>query len=360
MKSLDLVVSFVHGYENLEINIAEKLRPALWKLDGSSKKIINVPFLRNPEDFNEQSRLITGSLPLVNASSFKKLPRFGLTGLSSFGNNLFAGSWNGVYQFDKNSLKLQTIITNPLMCDMHGIHVDSKGIYTVLTGKDTVVLTAFDGTIIDHFQICPDLNIKKDPNLCDIDWRFISKQFRGSTGHWHFNYIQIIDNELWLTSRNANCFVVINEKRNAARLEIMNFSTPVMLHDGLKIGNLHYLTSIDGKIIIAGKYDQIDFQEFRNNPKSLDLNKFEMGMLTKVFRLNASSLGREPNWCRGIEVVDDLIFVTIDGRYDSDLSFGLLMIQNEKIIWEKRLRWDEVGDEDELRFVTGFDVLNLN
>ena len=90
-----------------------------------------------------------------------------------------------------------------------------------------------------------------------------------------------------------------------------------------------------------------------------NLYLYNRDLVTEVIEISKTDFGREPNWCRGIAVSEGKIYVTIDGRYDSDLSFGVLEIDEKthKTRQIARLRWDEVGNEDEIRYVTGFDLI---
>jgi hypothetical protein len=240
---------------------------------------------------------------------------------------------------------------------MHGICVTDSAIITVLTSKDTVVLSDMQGNILDHFSVMNDLSVIKDDAIVEIDWRFISKQFRGSTGYWHFNYVQKFGDEIWLTSRNANAFVVIDMKQKKACMRLMNLPTPVLLHDGKNYEGKFYFTSIDGKIILSedgvetGKTDR----EYVDN-----IHLYNRDLVSKVIRLNETRLNREPNWCRGIACHNGTINVTIDGRYGTDLSFGLLALTEEgEITGYSKIRWSDIGNETEIRYVTGFDILIL-
>ena len=352
-----VLVSFVHGYENLNISLPEEERPALWRLSGNETEIYKYPFPRNPGDFRDVASLIAGKGPLENADNFKKLPRFGFTGLSTRGDYIYAGAWNAVYEIHKKGYRLERILTHNLMNDVHCIDAVEDGLISVLTGKDAVVFTDYDGNLIDFFTVKNDLTVIKETTITEVDWRFISKQFVGSTGYWHFNYVQKIEDEIWLTSRNANCFVVVDLKKRKARLRLMNFFTPVLLHDGVRFQDCFYFTSIDGKIIIAAEAEKAS----RNPREHVDnIHLFNRDLVTKLIRLEETELGREPNWCRGIACKDDRMYVTIDGRYDTDLSFGLLeMDETGKIYANHRLKWSDVGDEAEIRFVTGFSILPL-
>ena len=353
-----LAVSFVHGYTDLKFNLIKEKLPALWTIDSKkNSKVFSYVFPRNVSDFYEYKDVISGSMPLANAENFKKLPRFGLTGIGQYKNHLYCGSWNGVYEISKLDFSLKRILTNQMMNDCHGIFADEKGIITILTGKDTVLFTDFDGRIIDHFTVSNDLTIYKNSSLEEIDWRFLSKQFRGATGRWHLNYVQRFGDEIWLTSRNLGAFIVVNLKTFKAHIRTMNQKTVVMLHDGILYNNEYYFTSIDGKIIIAS-----DPKKSKFNPREEieQIDKFSRDLVCELIRLEETDYGREPNWCRGITCFDDKIFVTIDGRYGSDLSFGLLGINRTGTkFFESRLHWKDVGNEEQLRFVTGFDVICL-
>lgn len=359
---MNLLVCFDHGYSDSYSNDPGLYRPALWHLWDNQEEVLSIPFPRDPRDFEEIDSLLHGTKPLISAKSFEKLPRYGLAGMVLINNQIYASSWNSIYEIDPQNLDVKKIISHPLICDAHGIAGDERFLITVLTSKDTVVLTDFDGKIIDHFSIMRDLSIKKLDGLGEIDWRFISKQYRGSCGFWHFNHAQLIGDELWLTSRNASCFVVIDLVLRKARLRLINHRSPNLLHDGVHVNGRFYFTSIDGKIIIAE--DSIESNlHTRTDEIHLDnLEIYHRDLVQKVIKLNdPSSLNREPNWCRGLEVCGDTIFTTIDGAYGSELSFGLLgILESGKVVFEKRLKWADFGDENELRYMSGFDILNLD
>lgn len=350
----EICVSFVHGYSQLDRFVPGEERPALWRVTPEGNEIFKYVFPRNPRDFKELDVDIAGTAPLPTAMDFETLPRFGFTGLRKHDGKYYAGSWNGVYEIDGETFELNRIISNQLMNDIHGLWADEHGILTVLTSKDAVVLTDYEGNVVDHFSIGKDLSISRQKNLMDIDWRFVSKQFRGSCGFWHFNYVQRIGDEIWITSRSANAFVVVNTRTGNVHMRLMNLCTPVLLHDGEYVGDEFYFTSIDGKIIIAEDSrttDRVDREAVD------DIGIYNRDLVTTLIRLEETDFGREPNWCRGIGVMDDVIVVTVDGRYDTDLSFGLAGVTREgKLQLDERLRWVDIDDETLLRYVTGFDL----
>lgn len=349
------IISFVHGYHNLKKNIIDRKRPAL--LEISKKKLIthSYHFPRNPDDFFKHESFITGVMPKSNLKNFKKLPRYGFTGISKLDDNIFCGSWNGIYKIDANNFKLKTIISNKLMSDIHGIHVTKGYIISVLTCKDTVVFTDFEGNIINHFTINKNLKIIKNKKLEKIDWRFISKQFRGSTGFFHFNHVyQKNEKELWLTSRNLNSFIVVNLKKMKAELKTISLSTTALIHDGFHYKKKIYLTSIDGKILIT------EDNKKKTIEKVDDYKLYNKGLSCELLRLNKETIGKDPNWCRGIKVKNNTAYVLIDGRYDTKLRFSLLEInlKTKKLLKTTHYDWKYFQkNEKAIRYCSGFDII---
>ena len=241
------------------------------------------------------------------------------------GDSIYASSWNALYQISPDTFEVQSIISHPLICDPHGLSGDNRFLVSVLTCKDTVVLTDFEGNVVDYFTVMNDLSVVKNDQIKDIDWRFVSKQYRGSCGFWHFNFVQLFEDEIWLTSRSTSCFVVLNIKIRKAHLRLINHCTPHLVHDGKKRGEKFYFTSVDGKVFIV-EDSEFSAIMMRSDEEYLDnMHLYHRDLIHKVIRLNdPKCLGREPNWCRGVEVVDGHIYVTIDGGYGGELSFGLL------------------------------------
>ena len=99
------------------------------------------------------------------------------------------------------------------------------------------------------------------------------------------------------------------------------------------------------------RYNQQEGAEVEN------IGLFNMDLVAEVIRIEETNYGKEPNWCRGIAMYEDSIFVTIDGRYGTDLSFGVLSINNAREVESQyRLKWSEVGNEEQIRYVAGFDL----
>lgn len=352
-----LVISFVHGYQNLNILLQDIKRPALWRLTKEKSQVYSYYFPRNPSDFYKIEDVHLGQKPFSTVSDFRTLPRFGFTGLSRYNGHIYAGSWNGVYVLDESNLEWVGFISNTLTNDLHGILADDIGLWTILTPYDTLVLNDYNGHILNTWTINRDLGVERYQGP-EVDWRFVGKQFRGSCGFFHFNFIRREGNKIWLTSRSCNALIVLDLLTEECTLRLMNLCTPSLLHDGVKIDSKIYFTSIDGKIIIAE--DAVDSGRTAQETVP-DLALYRRDFAADLIRINETDYGKEPNWCRGFARRNDINYVTIDGRYDTELSFGVLGIDDGgKVYLNRRLNFSEIGDESELRYVSGFSLICMD
>ena len=331
----DITVSFVCGFDDT-VNIGHTLIPALWHVRGRESRVYLYPFPRSASDFHDLP--IKGEMP-GKEGTFKERPRFGLTGLCKLGDYIFAGSWNGVYKIAKD-FTLESIISNHLISDPHGIYCDNDFIYTCLTCKDALIISDHEGRIVDRFSVGKDLKLYTDDSLDRYDWRFISKQYRGGKGFFHFNYIQKHGDEILLTSRNLGSLVVIDIKSRSCHLEPINLASQTLLHDGVKINDKYYFTSTDGQIIIA---------------ENKDGGLYNRGLCADYIKLR-----RHPNWCRGIAIKGDVALTAVDGKYGSNLAFGIHAVSlSGKYIGEIRFSYDysKIGIKQKPLYLTGFDIV---
>lgn len=339
-----IVCSFVHAYsDDTQIEHNERL-PALWHIRNHRSRIYAYPFPRTPGDFIALNNLISGEMPSQKEIEFKKRPRFGFTGLTEYGDYLFAGSWNAVYKINKNNFNLEKILTNSLMCDLHGIAVDDNFIYTCLTGKDTLVISDHEGHVVDAITVKDDLSLVRNMGLSSFDWRFVSKQRRGSCGVFHFNEIQKIKDEIYLTSRCINGFVIVNLKTMKSRLQTINLKQPTLVHDGIKKDSRYYFTSTEGRVLVAE-------------------NENGNGQLFNTSLLHSNiDLKRNPNWCRGIAVTDKYLICSFDGRYGMGTSFGMQSLSMDgEYLGECRINEVcSVPRIKEMLYLTGFTILKIN
>ena len=48
-----IIASFVHGYNDLDLNVPSEDRPSLMVIENEKISIFSYPFPRNPNDFNK-------------------------------------------------------------------------------------------------------------------------------------------------------------------------------------------------------------------------------------------------------------------------------------------------------------------
>lgn len=356
------VVSFVHGYERPDFPVSAGPKAALCVVEaGEVHEVVQVEFLRTPSDFQSAQLPIVGEEPVAQ-EDFQALPRFGITGLHRHESVLYAGSWNGIYLFDSETLELQSFVTNRLTADIHGLYATHGQITTTIPSIDGVVQTDMSGNILGAFVVGADLSISELDPTEEPDWRFAGKQMRGPLGAFHFNAVEVEEGRIWLTSRNLGCYVSFVPGDSAARLHSIAHMTPVMMHDGVPFGDSRYATSVDGKILVHSASDWASVESYSKFVSGPSAPSFQTGIFAlseSVIRVD-DILGRQTNWCRGLEVGSDSIVSTVDGRYGSGAKFGIVELSGtQELVAEATVLWKDVGDPTGLRYVTGFDVSEI-
>ena len=356
-----MIVSFDTGYLDLNNSSTVSDFPAIYAVRNGKSQVKSYPFPRNLKDFGTFSNYFLGAPPNKNSRDFRKLPRFGMTGLVQDTNYIYAGSWNGIYILDKNTLNIKNILTNQLTNDIHGLCLYDNQIISTLTCKDTVVFTSLDGTITDHFTVGRDMVLYKDESLPLTDWRFVSKQFRGSTGHYHFNHLSIKGDSLYATSRNLNCVIEINlNSRTMAKLRPISHMRPSCIHDGILFENDIYFTSINGLIIQCSMEKNIPLTSQGDETFLTNLKMYNRDLAPSYIDLSDSSLlGYEPNWCRGLKISNEYIWVTVNGAYGSKIKFDILKICRRKLslLEQYTLTEKDIGTNSQIRYMAGFSVI---
>lgn len=364
-KRNELLISFVHGYHNDEINVQNTKIPALIRMDADKKEIIaiiSLEFPRTPKDFFDFPHEILGEKPLPNQElQFKKLPRFGIMGLSCDQNYIYAASWNGLYKIIKENYNIESFISNRLISDPHGIAVSDDKIYSILTPLDLVVITdKTSGKILDYFSVDRELNINRNESILLHDWRFISKQQRGAVGYWHFNHIRISGDKIYLTSRLTSSIIEIDQGKPSATIRTVCWDTPVMIHDGRLLGGGELVfTSVDGKILIAD-----DATKKTSEMRGMDNTAFhplmKRDMVTTSIRLE-NILGKKINWCRGIEEYNGAYITTTDGRYEQEYPyFNITFVKKDGSFVEMvQIPYSLLAFPKQIRYMTGFSVIAL-
>ena len=323
-----IIGSFVHGYHNLKKNNSFELRPALFSIKNNKKKIYSYNFYRNQNEFSNINNFY-GEKPFKSSRNFKVLPRYGFMGISLLKNDLYCAAYNAIYVIDSNNFNLKKIISNHLMCNLHSILVTKKYIIYTLNVLDMIIFSDLDGKIIKTLSINPDLKIIKNKKIPKRDWRFFLKQKKGSEGYFHFNNLTYKSNKIFVTSRNINSLIEINLEKNIAKLRTMNFKSPCLIHDGFNHNGVFYFTSINGKIIEA-----IELKNKIKKNRLIKSAKVNFDFETKITDIDNNIIKGKTNWCRGLSVSKNKIYVGIDGRYDKKLNFSILelSLKNFKLI----------------------------
>ena len=357
-----VAVSFVHGYERPDFPVSADLKAALCVIEaGVVSDVVDVEFLRTPGDFQSTHLHVVGEEP-VGQEDFRPLPRFGLTGLHRDGPMLFAGSWNGVYVFDAVSLQPLSFLSHRLTADIHGLSAINGEITTTLPPIDGVVRTDQDGNILWAVAVGADLSIRELDPTEEPDWRFVGKQMRGPLGTFHLNAVEDDGERVWLTSRNLGCYLSFAPGDSTARIHAIAHMTPVMMHDGVQSKNSTFATSVDGKILVHSEPDWASVESFSKFVSDSSGPLFQNGIYSlseSVIRVD-DIIGRQTNWCRGLEVGNSSLVTTVDGRYGSGNRFGVIEISDtNEFVAEATISWEGVGDPTGLRYVTGFDVSEI-
>jgi hypothetical protein len=335
----NLIVSFVHGY-NEKLQTLKEV-PSLWEIGAEEEKVFNYSFPSTPEDFKNLQYDFDGKMPETEFP--QTIGRYGFTGLVKLKSKILAASWNAFYEIDLITKKIKKIISNQYTCYIHKFYADEECIIFALAFNDLVVKMDHNGNIHYIIEINQRLEVNEVNESKKYDYRFVTKPWSGATGYYHFNNIQMINGEIWLTSRNTNSFIVVNNARKKAELKTLNHYSPAMIHDGDCYKGEFYFTSVDGKIIKAKKASEYD----------KDIFNYEL-IVTHLHKIDKV----ENNWCRGILIRENNMHVTLDGRYGSDLAFKLATFDLQfELKSVRRFEWSKVGRENEIKYVTGFDIV---
>ena len=377
-----MYVSFCHVYHENRLSqfqirsIRNENVPSIAKLnfDNNNLTITDIYGLNYPrliEDFDKISETCRyiGEVPLSTAvERFEyRLPRYGTTGLTKISSNEFiAATWNGFYilREETNRVVIDSFISNRFINDPHGIDYKNGMIYSISTSYDGLIITDKSSGLAHKV-----IQIKRDLKVLDIkekygdyDWRFIGKQRRGASGYWHFNNVRVDENsnKVYLTSRNANCIIEVDIETEKAQLRMINWDTPVMLHDGeiSTDGNILF-TSVDGKILICNSPDKID-SDLKHREEGGMHSLMKRDLVNQSIRIG-KILDREINWCRGIADSREYYFTTIDGRYDQSKSYFEVIAINKRtrsISGSVQISYNLLPFSSEIRAMTGFSIIN--
>jgi len=331
------------------------MRPALWTLHDGTSQLHSFPFPRSIGEYRELDVPLIGELPKHGVRDFLPKARFGFNGLHQVGSTIYAASHSAVYVIDSRAWTLTSIITHPLMNNIHGIFVDEADLYFTNPALDALIRVDLVTGASDAWCVGPKLEVQEISAASSaVDWRFAPKQLSGPQGIFHFNFVRIENECAWLTSRNLSSLIEVDLAERSASVVPLSQHTPLLLHDGARYGESLYFTSVDGKILKARPSDPDAFAQWEDRSLAHLGNR---GLTTSLTRLSETEFGREPNWCRGVAFHEGVTYVTVDGRYDTNLAFSLLGLEGDgRIALLESVPWGQIADPADLRHVTGFDV----
>lgn len=354
-----IIASFVLGYTDASIEVSGTA-PAIAVIEDDGEVTLHDLFFpRSVSDFRNVFNL-RGSLPNNDTySHLHPVPRLGLTGLAQDreSGRIFAGSYTGIFVFNYD-LSQEAFITHRLLADSHGIAFSNGAIFSALPELDLILQTDLNGDIRSLWRIEGDLRIEK-LRLGDLpvdDFRLRGKGRRGPLGRFHFNNVEVVDGNIFVTSRNLSAVLHFQSDDETAKLLPIAHSSPALLHDGVLFEGLVYFTSVDGKLLTvdARHYEPDYFYSSGEAPAAY----YPFAASSSVFRMR-DMLGRDVTWMRGLDVTRENFVTTVDGIYGSS-SFSVVDIdRSNNSFREFQISWDMLRPQGELRYASGFDCLDL-
>ena len=143
----------------------------LYNLKKRKNKLLKFPYFNNFSQIKEKYSEIYYGDKFDNQNLYHY--RFGFTGLTCSTKYIYAAAYNFILEINKRDFNLNRILSNKMMCDLHGIKYINNKIYYVLTGLDTLVEMDLYGKIQNTYTVNDDLKIEKNKkNLRKVDWRF--------------------------------------------------------------------------------------------------------------------------------------------------------------------------------------------
>jgi hypothetical protein len=144
------------------------------------------------------------SIPTPTANPNDERIKTGLRGISVYEGIIYVASWNAVHRIQAATFSYLDSFSHPLMADLHGIHVDSQGIYVSSSLIDALLAFDFEHNLKQVFQLSQTSlypsAIRGSVDLSQ-DYRLRGKEFAGFRS-FHANHVTAYDDKyLLLTGR---------------------------------------------------------------------------------------------------------------------------------------------------------------
>lgn len=174
----------------------------------------------------------------------------GLRGLAMWKNEIYVASWNAITRVDYDSFEIIETFSHPLMADLHGLHIDEKGLVATSSLIDSVLF--FDPDRNLERVVCfagTSLYPRGKRTKLDTtqDYRYRGKTFSGFK-EYHANHVTPLDDGRFLVtgrgrSEGGGHVALVDRKTGQCRAWIRGLYGP---HDGLFIEpGLFALTETD-------------------------------------------------------------------------------------------------------------------
>lgn len=260
-------------------------------------------FFGIPQSEIWQLNIITGEKKLLRVlpSSGKEVLGKGITGLCWLDNqNLIACDFNRIFTLDRKNLKIIRSKESAEFNDLHSLQSDKDYIYVANTGRDSIDIFNHELELQQRLA-CISLDDWEKRKAGDydasgnyynsVDCKLAFNQ-RKVPDKWHLNHVfrapDNIGGQVIATSFSARRLL------DVVSMKPVSSTFPSQPHDGLIYKGELWVSTVSGKI-------------YRSSLKI----PFVFEMVFDLFQV-ASYEG----WCRGLLIVDDIMFIGITGIHE--------------------------------------------
>jgi len=233
----------------------------------------------------------------------------GITGLAILDDEyLIACDFNRLIKIDRNTLNIVNTYEDKEFNDLHSLSVNNRRIYIANTGRDSIdvfteqleMLHRIDGLTNDEWQKRISGDYVVDGEYFDSTGLNISFHSRRGPDKWHFNHVfkapESLGGQTIATSFTARCLLDVNT------LSPVSSILPKQPHDGFLYDGFIWVTTVSGQIYRAPLHFPFEFE-----------------MVLDLFKLAPYQ-----GWCRGLLIVDGVMFVGLTSIFELSMRTNWL------------------------------------